>query len=51
MKTILIVDDDVCIRDMLQEVLAKEGFLDLQYLHGRLRRLHAGHELCELCFQ
>ena len=25
MKTILIVDDDVCIGDMLQEVLAKEG--------------------------
>ena len=26
MKTILIVDDDVCIGDMLQEVLAKEGY-------------------------
>lgn len=26
MKTILIVDDDVCIGDMLQEVLVKEGY-------------------------
>ena len=26
MKTILIVDDDVCIGGMLQEVLAKEGY-------------------------
>ena len=26
MKTIQIVDDDVCIGDMLQEVLAKEGY-------------------------
>lgn len=26
MKTVLIVDDDVCIGDMLQEVLVKEGY-------------------------
>ena len=26
MKTILIVDDDVCIGDMLQEILSKEGY-------------------------
>lgn len=35
MKTILIVDDDVCIGDMLQEVLVKEGYRAAGLTPGR----------------
>lgn len=31
-------------------LIEKQILLDLQYLHGRLWHLHAGHELCKLYF-